>query len=209
MKRLAPVLAIACLTWPAVSRAAEERWDGGFDLKPKRRSGFAAGLDLGFGLGNARGYPNDISKIDDPLYRSSTGDAFGSTWSLWLGGALRDWFTFGIGLMSSGEASGEMRGGASALIFHVEGFPLWSLGGPLRDLAIYGNFGAGGSQITGGREDANGGLMSVVGGGVNYELFRFGHFALGPMLETQYLFSQSAKQFGVFAGARTTFYGGP
>lgn len=193
-------------SWAA---AAEEEWDGGYAGKAERRSGFAAGFNLGFGLGSASGYPNEISKIDDPDYESSTGAAFGSTWSLWAGGALRDWFTFGLGLMAFGAASKDIEAGGSAFILHIETFPLWSLGGRLRDVSVYTNLGAGSMALTGGPEKADGGLMSVLGGGVGYELWRPGSFAIGPVLEGSYLYSQSGEAFGVFAGIRSSFYGGP
>ncbi|HWA78127.1 MAG TPA: hypothetical protein VG937_37585 [Polyangiaceae bacterium] len=189
--------------------AAEDEWDGGYARKAERRSGFAAAFDLGFGLGRATGYPNEISKIDDPEFESTTGAAFGSTWSIWAGGALRDWFTVGLGLMTLGAASKDIKAGSSAFILHVETFPLWSLGGPLRDLALYTHFGAGGLKITGGPEEADGGFMSVLGGGLSYELWRPGHFAIGPVLEGSYLYSESGEVFGVFAGVRSSFYGGP
>lgn len=189
--------------------AAEDNWDGGYAGKAERRSGFVAAVDLGFGLGHASGYPNEISKIDDPDFESSTGAAFGSTWSIWAGGALRDWFTFGLGLMSLGAASKDIKAGGTAFILHVETFPLWSMGGRLRDISVYTNFGAGSLAITGGPEKAEGGLMSVLGGGVGYELWRPGHFAIGPMLEGSYLYSQSGEAFGVFAGIRASFHGGP
>src|SRR5689334_10815470 len=104
--------------------AAEEQWDGGYSGKAQRRSGFAAGVDLGFGLASLSGYPNEISKIDDPDFKSSTGATLGSTWSLWAGGALRDWFTFGLGLMSMGGASKDIKAGGTAFILHIEAYPL-------------------------------------------------------------------------------------
>jgi len=212
MKSLGAPLALAAFLssmFASQLAYAEDDWDGGYSRKAERRSGFAAAFDLGFGLGRATGYPNEISKIDDPDFESSTGNAFGSTWSLWAGGALRDWFTFGLGLMSIGAASKDIKAGSTAFILHVETFPLWSLGGSLRDLALYSHFGAGGLKITGGPEDADGGFMSVLGGGLSYELWRPGHFAIGPVLEGSYLYSQSGEVFGMFAGIRSTFYGGP
>jgi hypothetical protein len=213
MKSLGVPLALATFLGSSLASgwagAAEDDWDGGYAGKAQRRSGFVGAIDLGFGLGNASGYPNEISKIDDPDFESSTGSAFGSTWSIWAGGALRDWFTFGLGLMSIGAASKDIKAGGSAFILHVEAFPLWTMGGSLRDLGVYTNFGAGSMAITGGPEKAEGGLMSVLGGGLHYELWRPGHFAIGPMLEGSYLYSQSGEAFGVFAGIRSSFYGGP
>ncbi len=209
MKRLLALASVAWVVAPAAAQAAEKDWDGGYSIVAQRRSGFAGSLGLGIGMGSISGYPNAVSKIDDPAYRSSTGAAPGSTFSLWLGGALRDWFTFGLGVSSLGAGSGDVKGSSTAFVIHIEGFPLWSLGGRLRDLAVFTNVGAGGLTIEGGPEKADGGLMSVLGLGTSYELFRFGYFTLGPVVEGGYRFSPSATAYGVFAGVRTTFYGGP
>ena len=91
----------------------------------------------------------------------------------------------------------------------MEAFPAWSLGGRFRDLSAFAEFGAGGMTITGGPEKADAGLLSVLGFGLNYELFRWGHIELGPTLASNYMYSDSMKAFGVFAGVRSTFYGGP
>jgi hypothetical protein len=210
MKR---VLAAAVLLWaltPSTAHAAEKLWDGGYDIKAQRRSGFAGAVNFGLGVGKARGYPNAVSQIDDPDYRSSTGTTGGSTFSLWLGGAIRDWFTVGLGFSTFGAASGNIKAGGNAFILHVEAFPLFNYGGRFRDFALFTNVGAGGLVIEGDApEKANGGFMSVLGFGASYELFRFGAVALGPVLEGTYRFSQSVTAGGVFAGVRTTIYSGP
>jgi hypothetical protein len=194
---------------PAIASAAEETWDGGYDLKAERRSGFVASLGLGLGLGSARGYPNEVSKIDDPAFETSTGTAFSRTESLWIGGALRDWFIFGLGFTGLVANAGGHEALGSAFILHVEAFPLFNLGGKWRDLSFYSDFGAGGLTISGGPEKADAGFMSYVAAGSSYELFRFGHFALGPVLAGTYAYSQSAKMGGGYLGLRGTFYGGP
>ncbi len=209
MRRLGLLLGFVTLLTPSLALAASQEWDGGYQTKAQRRSGLAASVGLGIGFGDASGYPNDVGKQYDPAYQSSIDAGLGSAWSLWVGGALRDWFTFGVGMSSFGAGSGNLKAAGGAFILHVEGFPAWSLGGPWRDLSTFADFGAGGVSITGGREKTDGGLMSVVGGGVSYELFRFGHFALGPMLSSNYLYSETSHAFGVFGGIRSTFYGGP
>ena len=150
-----------------------------------------------------------LSKQNNPLYESSTSAAFGTSSSLWLGGALRDWFTFGLSLTSVGATSGNMKARERAFILHIEAFPFWSLGGRWRDVAAFTELGAGGMTLEGGPEKAEGGLLSTLGFGLSYELFRWGHFALGPTLASNYLYSDSMEAFGVFAGVRTSFYGGP
>jgi hypothetical protein len=182
MKRFALVLGAAALQTPAVALAENDGWDGGYGIKAERRSGFAAAVGLGVGFGMADGYPNALSKQNNPLYESNIDAGVGSNWSLWAGGAF---------------------------ILHIEAFPAWSLGGRFRDLSAFAEFGAGGMTIEGGPEKADAGLLSVLGFGVNYELFRWGHIELGPTLSSNYMYSESMSAFGVFAGVRSTFYGGP
>jgi hypothetical protein len=201
--------ALGVVLAPAAAQAANKEWDGGYSLKASRRSGFVASVQVGYGLAHIAGYPNEVSKIDDPAYRSSTGGTVGSTLTLWLGGALRDWFTFGLGLMTLGASKDEMKAGGGAFIVHVEAFPLWSKGGRYRDLSAYANFGAGSLGITGVPNEVDGGLVSVLGGGIGYELLRSSHFAFGPMLESTYMYSQSAQAYGIFAGVRGSLRGGP
>jgi hypothetical protein len=209
MKRFALVLGAAALLTPAVALAENEGWDGGYDIKAERRSGFAAAVGLGVGFGMADGYPNALSKQNNPLYESNIDAGVGSNWSLWAGGALRDWFIFGLGGAGFGAGQGKLKASGGAFILHVEAFPAWSLGGRFRDLSAFAEFGAGGMTIEGGPEKADAGLLSVLGFGVNYELFRWGHIELGPTLSSNYMYSESMSAFGVFAGVRSTFYGGP
>jgi hypothetical protein len=209
MRSLAAVPILAGFLTPSLAFAAEDAWDGGYGTKAERRSGFVASLGLGMGVSAAQGYPNEVSKIDDPAYESETGAALGSTNTIWIGGALRDWFTFGLGLAAFGMKSGDLEAGASGFIVHVEAFPFYTLGGKFRDLAFYTDLGAGGLVIEGGVEKADGGFISFIGAGSSFELFRFGHFALGPTLGGIYTSSQSAMAGGAFLGFRGTFYGGP
>ena len=200
---------LTALFVPSIASAAEDAWDGGYEVKAERRSGFVASLGLGAGLGAAQGYPNDVSKIDDRAFETSTGAAFSRTNSLWIGGALRDWFVFGLGLNGLRAQAGDHEVTGSAFILHVEAFPLFNLGGRWRDLAFYTDFGAGDLTISGGPEKADAGFMSYLGAGSSFELFRWGHFALGPTLGGMYAYSQSAQMGGGFLGLRGTFYGGP
>lgn len=199
------------LTSPLVARAAapEDDWDGGYDVKAERRSGFAGSLGLGTGLAGANGYPNAVSKIDDPDYETSTGAALGTAGSLWLGGALRDWFVFGLGMVRLNTVTGGNRAIGTAFILHIEAYPLWASGGWLRDASLYTNLGAGGLHIESPGENADGGAVSVLSLGASYEIGRFGPLALGPIVEGDYWYSQSAQIGGALVGARLTVYGGP
>lgn len=207
---LVPGLAAAQLRsdW-SVNRATQEEWDGGYDLKAERRSGFAGSISTGLGLGAASGYPNEIEKLNEREFRSSTGLGLGSLTTAWLGGALRDWFVFGLGLYWVGAESGDLEAKGTGFLVHVETFPLWSLGGAFRDLGVHANLGPGSLTIKGGPEDADGGLMSTLGLGVSFEALRFSAIALGPTLDGVYTYSEYAKGGGVFLGVKGAVYGGP
>jgi hypothetical protein len=198
-------------TAPAFAQATDnEAWDGGFGQKAERRSDIVLGVSGGLLLGAANGYPNEIDKVDEPAFESKTGFAVGNGLSFWLGGALADWFTFGLGLtlLSSSGSDGTMSG--QAFIVKVEAFPLYGMGGPLRDLAFFTDFGAGGMTIEGEPEDeGEGGFTSVAGLGSAYELFRLGHFAFAPTAEYLLIRSPTVNSHSGILGLRVLFYGGP
>ena len=210
---IASPLALAFALAPRAASAQptdNEAWDGGFDQKAERRSDFVMGASGGLLLGTASGYPNEIDKVDDPRYESKTGFALGSGLSFWLGGALADWFTFGVGGLFVNASGSDGTAGGGAFIVKVEAFPLYGMGGPLRDLAFFADFGAGSLGIEGEPADeAESGLTSVAGLGSAYELFRFSRFAVAPT--AQYLLTRSPTVTAHTAvlGARIVFYGGP
>ena len=188
---------------------SNDTWDGGYKQVATHRSGFMLGLDLGLAVGNAYGYPNEIAKLGDPLYKRNTATGLGGSNRLWLGGALTDWFVFGVGLAGVGLKHGDTSFAGSSFIFHVEGYPLFYRGGIFRDLSVFGDFGAGGAKITGhNREEADGGLMSTIGIGVGYDPLHFWHFTLGPAVEYWHVWSQTLTMNSVALEARFTFVGG-
>jgi hypothetical protein len=204
------LLGLYSITGVARAESADGAWDGGYNQVARRRSGFVAGLTLGLAAGNAYGYPNQLAKLGDPIYKRETGGAFGGANRLWFGGALTDYLIFGLGFTGMGMKHDQTSVAGSAFIFHVEGYPLFYRGGVFRDLSIFGDFGAGGMKITGnGREEADGGLMSVVGVGVGYEAVRFWRFTFGPAVEYWHWWSQTLTTSSVAAEARLTFVGGP
>lgn len=192
-----------------VNKAQHQDWDGGYDLRAERRSGFAAGIQVGYGVSSASGYPNEVEKLDRSEYRSSTGLSFGSANTIWLGGALRDWFVFGLGIWGVSAKKGDIEALGSGFMLHVEAFPLFALGGRFRDLSVYTNVGPGALKIEGGPEDADGGLMSMLNLGVSFEVLRLKFFALGPTLDGMYTYSQYANGGGAFLGVKGVIYGGP
>lgn len=208
---LLPCVALGLFSWSTKAHAEspDNAWDGGYQQVSTRRSGFLLGLGLGVAAGNGTGYPNEIAKLDDPAYRRNSGLGFGASNRLWFGGALTDWFVFGIGLNGMQLKHQDVTLSASTFLFHVEAYPLFYQGGVFRDLSVFGDFGLGGAKIKGrGREDADGGSMSSVGFGVAYDAVRFWKFSLGPALEYWHQSSQTMTVNSVALEARLTFVGG-
>lgn len=206
--RPAVVLCSVFALSPGVAWAQEGADETNYVPKSERRDGFTVGLSYGLGVGSYVGYPNEVEKIDNPEYRADTGAALSSGYSIWLGGALRDWFTFGVGLFSAGGKGNDTTAGGGAFGLHLETFPLWPLGGTWRDLGLVTEFGAGGGLLKdgGGNETGNGGNMSMVGAGLFYEPWQFWHMSHGPALVYKYQFSDSMTASTVLLGWRMAFY---
>jgi hypothetical protein len=165
----------------------------------------------GLSFGTVSGYPNDFSKIDQPAFRSAT-SGVGNGFTLYLGGALTDWFTFGLGMTQTSFGSDKLVTKGGAFIFHVEAFPLFAKGGLYRDLGLFANFGTGTATISrreGGQEFAASGSLSIAGVGALWETWRFWHIALGPFAQVQYEASNSMERTLGEVGIRGVFYGGP
>lgn len=201
----------AFLLAAGLARAEEAPGDAAtnYATKAKRRSDFTIGTGGAWGLGHASGYPNEIQKIGDSQYRSTTKLGLGSGGGAWLGVAFNDYLTFGLGFGVVNASGDGRKAGGGGFLFHVDLYPLFAVSPHLEDLGVFGNFGAGGLRITGGKEDANGGFVSYVEGGLSYEHFRFWRMACGPTLSVLHLWSESANLSGVLLGARLAFYGGP
>ncbi len=209
---LSPALFVAVSSlWASDANAAENLyWDGGYGEKAQRRSDVVLGASLGALMGTSLAYPNEVDKIDVPAYEVETGFGAGYSYAFWLGGALKDWFVFGVGGMGlnlGGESATASGGGA---FLHVEAYPLFGLGGGYRDLAFYMDFGAGSLDLDSDRkEDASGGFVSILGAGGAYELWRLGSFAFGPNANYSHVWSQTSSSHFVTLGLRAVFYGGP
>jgi hypothetical protein len=208
---IAAFLAVLTLALPALAEGSDnESWDGSFGKKAERRSDVVLGLSTGLVLTSADGYPNEVAKLNNPAYEAKSGLALGPAAEAWLGGALTDWFSFGLGgayLRGSGNGS---KSSGGAFLVRIEAFPLYELGGGLRDLAVFANFGAGGISLDGENDKhAAAGFASIGGGGVAYEVARFGHFALAPSAEYLLIASQTLTAHQAIIGARVVFYGGP
>lgn len=210
-RRTGALLALGLVLAPAVAAADEDSVETLYEPPPPRqRSDFVLGLGTGLSLGRAVGYLNEAEKIGRPEYRESSGWGVGTPVQLWLGGALRDWLTFGFGLSLFGAQNGDTTAGLFAFITRLEGYPLFALGGPFENLGLFLDAGAGSSIIQRNEEDvADGGSMAYIGPGVVYEGLRFGHFAVGPTLAYVHTFSPSLTANFVSLGARIVYYGGP
>jgi|SoiMethySBSTD1v2_1073268.scaffolds.fasta_scaffold08996_9 hypothetical protein len=210
---VAPLVALGVLASAAAAKAQPQdgnHWDGGYDKKAERRSDFLLGTSLGFGVGNGIGYPNVVGQIDNPAYEVDTGVGIGGGGTVWLGGALRDWFSFMIGFHTTRLSHDDLKLSASGAVFRIEAFPFFTGGGSLRDLGFAANFGLGTASIDeGSSERSDGGALSIVGLGIFHETWRFGGLNLGPSLEYDHYFSQTLSANAAVVGLRLAFYSGP
>ena len=213
MKRLlflCALIGVGSVSARARAESSDNVWDGGYKQVATRRSGFVLGISTGLAVGRAYGYPNELAKLDNALYKRNTAFALGGTNRLWFGGALTDWFVFGVGLEGVSLKRDGITAAGSAFLFHVEGYPLFYRGGVFRDLSLFGDFGAGGMKISGNeRNEADGGLMSVIGVGAGWEAVRFWRLKFGPAAEYTHLWSQTVTADTFSLEARLTFIGGP
>lgn len=210
-RRVPLVLALAMMLAAPAARADVADVESTYDPGPAtRRSDFAAGITLGGMVGGVTGYPNKPEKIDNAEFRASARPAGGAGGGFWLGGAIRDYLVLGLGVtLGSIAGRNAALSNGSALVAHIEAFPLFYRGGAWRDVAIVGEFGAGNRQIlSASRKAADGGMMSYVSLGFLYEPLRIGdHVSAGPTLMVSNQFSPSLNAFFATAGIRLVFYG--
>ncbi len=204
------LVAVLLVSLPA--RAQQDDWTGGFDAeKAKRRSDVTFGVAASGAMAQIQAFPNEGDKIGDSRFEADTGAAAGYNFKLWLGGALADWLTFGIGVGVTSVSGNDLDAGSTAVLFRVETFPLFYQGGVFEDLGIYGDFGAGSMKVKNQDQETVGdsGALSIIGLGVLWEPLQFSKFSAGPFLEYQRLFSLSLDGHAGFLGFRLAFYGGP
>jgi hypothetical protein len=203
---------LALLTAAAPAYAgAEDDWDGDFSgPKAQVRSDVVIGARIAPAWGWVRGYPNEASKIDQPQYLQNTHSAGGMDYQLYIGGALRDWFTFALGIESLSVKGNSLiaSGGLYSLRSYV--YPAWSLGGPWRNLGVALDCGIGAMTIkTGGVQVADGGAIGVAGFEAFHETLRLGGFAFGPALGYRQILSPSLNGNVLYFGLHSAFYTGP
>ncbi len=179
------------------------------------RSGIAVGLSLGAGLGSASGYPNNSQDIGNPAYYSAGGFMAGGVGQLFLMGALSDYLSFGFWFGHTSLRNPDWTSNGNGGGFRIEVFPLVGWVPALHGLGVLANLGIGSGSLDSthaGLNSANG-TQSFGGIGLFHEwAFAFtgaGHFAFGPALEFDAIWSQPFEQHGLVASARLAFYGGP
>lgn len=200
---------LACsLSAAALAQSSDADWDGDYrSAKDRRRAHLMAGLGVGLHVGSAQGYPNESEKIGKPEFVTETGTALGPGGVAWLGIAMRDWLTFGLGAASTQLGSEQVKAQSTLFLCRVETYPLYGAGGLWRDVGIGGSFGLGLLTLEeDGEEKADAGAASLIAGSVFFEAFRSAGLALGPMVELSHMWSYSANQTAGLFGVRLAFY---
>jgi len=203
--------ALGLSTHVPLLHAAESEAAGPASSEPaQRRSGFTFGLAGGLLTSSARGYPNDVSKIGVRQYEAHSGLGVSTGGAFWIGGALADWLSVGVGMLGGSIRQDGLRSGGGAFNVRIESFPLFYRGGPFRDLGVLFTAGTGGYTIQRGKEKlAERAGTSAVGLGAFYEPWRLWQLSFGPQLEYSYQFSDSMSAHTFVLGMRSVFYGGP
>jgi hypothetical protein len=176
-----------------------------------RRSSFTMGFVVGPMLGQVAGFPNDAKKIGRASYYTETGLGLGGAGTAWVGVALADWLTFGLGASGDIFRASGLTARTLAFTVHIETFPIFTLGGPYRDLGIMLDAGTGVTTVkaASGPTLIDSGGASRVGLGFFYEGLRLGKFAMGPYVAADYVWSDASRRMGTMLGWRTAFYAKP
>lgn len=175
----------------------------------EHRGGFAIGLTLGLGVGAANGFPADTRKIGRAEFYTESGLGLATSSTLWLGGALADWLTFGVGGGFGVILNEETISPAPTVLFHTDVYPLYSLGGAFRNLGLTADFGFSFAS-TEDREteerliDAGG--ASHLFAGVLFEGIEVWKLKMGPFAGVHYLFSETIRRPAAILGFRTSLY---
>ena len=185
------------------------------DVEARIRSGVVIGLSLGAGAAGASGYPNSSSEIGDPAFHSSSGFMTGTSATIFIMGAIADYLNFGFWFGSANFRNGDWRSSGGGGGLRVEVFPLAIAYPRLAGLGVLGQFGIGGANLQSSNpaHPEASGVQSYLAAGTFYE-WSFasllgGHFAFGPSVEYDAMWSQPFERHGLVASARIVFYGGP
>lgn len=176
-----------------------------------RRSGFAMGVALGFGASSIVGFPADVKKIGYTPYYTATGARPAPMGAVWIGGALADWITVGLGMTGSSLlATSSDTARSVAGFFHIEVFPLFYVRDALRDLGVMIDAGAGTATVVSAADKklVDSSAASLLGGGVFWEPLKLWRIRGGPFLMGNYMWSETARRPAIFAGWRMSLYSG-
>jgi hypothetical protein len=179
------------------------------------RSGLAMGFSYGAGLAGASGYPNNSQEIGNPDYYSASGLMAGSYTQIFVMGALSDYLNFGFWYAHSSLHNGDWQSTGDGGGFRIELFPLVGLVPALHGFGVLANLGIGSGTLTS-TDPAlpqAGGTQSFGGIGL-FQEWAFGHllgghFAVGPALEFDAIWTRPFEQHGLVGSARLAFYSGP
>lgn len=208
----APAASPAKKTTPAkADEDAEPEKPAWETARAERRGGFAMGVVAGGGFGAANGFPNDAKKIGlaSAYTESGIGVAFAS--NVWAGGALADWLTFGFGADFSTVVNGDYKSEGAVVFFHTDVYPLYPVGGILRDLGVSFDFGTGAANATdeAGQKVIDGAGPSFLQTTVFLEAIPFWKVRLGPFIGEHYTFSSSIRRPVLLGGLRMSIYTSP
>jgi hypothetical protein len=183
-----------------------------FPIHATRRKGFTVGVVGGLQIVEATGTPTAFEERN-PAHRTDTGlTLVPLAATVFVGGAFTDWLSLHVG----GTASHFERSGLAmtqaAFVFRLEAWPLFPLGGVLRDIGVGGEFGTGMSQVTDSRtgdELADGGGLSLIGVNVFWDAARLGGLGVGPFVGYVRSSNETFLQQAGWLGLRTVFHAGP
>jgi hypothetical protein len=105
----------------------------------------------------------------------------------------------------------DQKASSGGLIFHIEAYPLFTLGKRWRDVGVMFDAGTGSATVTpkdSEKKLIDGGSASQIGGGPFYEGFKLWKLKGGPFIEGSYVWSDSVRRPAVFFGWRTSLYTG-
>jgi hypothetical protein len=206
---------------PAASRAAEqqvERPPDADDPMPPiapsdatYRHGFQVGVSLGLGPGASNGFPADARKVGRAAFYTESGVGLGTYGAIWIGGALADGFAFGVGAGAGRVASGGLTSDEWNILFHADVYPLFSLGGALRDLgaALEAGTAFETTENEAGDVLVDGNGAAYVGGSIFWEGLSLWRLRSGPFVGGHYLFSETVRRPMLLVGLRAALTTGP
>ena len=159
--------------------------------------------------------------------KTESGVGFANYGGIWLGGALADSFNFGIGfgggdiLLTSYQVRNKdgklvdrsYSNSAGGIMFHLDVFPLYTLGDAWRDLGVQIEAGTGGATTVDAKDDTkvfiDGAGAGAVSAAVFFEAKQAWKIRMAPYLGGHYMFSETVRRPTLLVGFRAVLYTGP